>query len=114
MIGIIILIVLLAKVYKSAEAANKKGWVWALFGLGAYLGVQVAIGLGYGVLLGIGEEFWGWDGISDNSSMIFVSIIGLVLSVIAILVVNYLAGRVVVNENADFVEPPPPPTFNQQ
>lgn len=112
MIGIIILIVLLTKVYKSAESANKKGWIWVLYGFGAYLGVQLAIGLGYGLLLGIGEEFWGWDGSSDSGSMIFISIIGLVLSVVAILVVNYLAGRIVVSENADFVEPPPPPTFS--
>ena len=97
--------------YKKARDTGRNPYVWAATGGGVFIGPQLLVGVGFGLLLAIGQEIWGWDeGVFDKYSAV-ISIVALVFSLGALwLLFRFLDRRPPVEEN---VAPPPPPQFDQ-
>ncbi len=105
------ILVILAAImaYRKAVATERSGWKWAAITSGAFLGTQLLIQFGGGILLGLGITFAGWsESVFDTYGIIIT-----IISVIASLIVMWLILRYLdkVPEEQLFT-PPPPPNFN--
>jgi hypothetical protein len=98
--------------YKKARDTGRNKFLWAAISGGVFIGIQLLVGLAYGVLLAIGQELWGWDdSVYSNGASVFVSLAAIVLSIIGLMIVFRFLDRV--PEDPPMAEPPPPPTFTE-
>ena len=96
--------------YKKGRDSGRNPYLWAAIAGGVFIGTQIVVGLGFGILLAIGQEIWAWDDAVLDSYSVVISILALVLSLVALwLVFRFLDKRPI--EAMDSA-PPPPPTFN--
>ena len=99
--------------YKKAKAASRNAILWALIAAGTFIGTQLIITFGAGIILGLGVELFGWsDSIFDAYSIPIT-----VLAVIASFGSTWLVLRYLdkIPEEEIFMTPPPPPTnFDQK
>ncbi|HEV8593457.1 MAG TPA: hypothetical protein VGQ55_15235, partial [Pyrinomonadaceae bacterium] len=47
--------------YKKANESGRNGILWAIAGVGVFIGTQFIVQLGLGVLLGVGMLAFGWS-----------------------------------------------------
>lgn len=95
--------------YKKAQAANRSGILWAVIAAVTYIGTQLIVQLGFGVLLGLGIQIFGWSETILDTYSIPITILAIILSFGSTwLVLRYL-DQLPVDES--FVPPPAPPTF---
>ncbi len=98
--------------YKKARDSGRNPWLWAAISAGVFIGTQLLVGFGAGVLIVIGQELWGWDEKAFDTYMLLANIPAIVLSIAALWLVFRFLDRQPVVEIAD--APPPPPTFGGQ
>jgi len=97
--------------YKKARDSGRNPFAWAAISGGVFIGTQLLVGIGFGILLAIGQEVWGWDDNVFDKYSVVISIPALVLSLIALwLLFRFLDRRPKVEE---YAAPPPPPRFDQ-
>lgn len=97
--------------YKKGRDSGRNPWLWAAISGGVFLGTQIVVGLGFGVLIAIGQQMWGWGDDVFEKYALFANIPALILSIVALwLVFRFLDRKP--KFQTDSV-PPPPPTFNQ-
>jgi Na+/H+ antiporter NhaA len=97
--------------YQKAIASERNGIKWAAIVAGAYIGIQICIQFGMGIIVGI------YDVSTESNTVIFFETYWLVPIVIssglsifvAWLILRYLDK---VPEEQLFTPPPPPPNFN--
>lgn len=96
--------------YKKAKAANSNAILWAVIAAATFIGTQLVIQFGFGILLGLGINFLGWSENVLEAYNIPIMILAVIVSFGSTwLVLRYLDKM---PEEA-FVSPPPPPNFNQ-
>jgi uncharacterized membrane protein YhhN len=96
--------------YKKAVAIEKNGWLWALITAGAFIGTQLLVTFGGGILLGLGIELLGWSEDLLDTLALPITIFAVIISFISMwAVLKYLERT---PDNKTFISPPPPPTFN--
>ncbi|MEP6944400.1 MAG: hypothetical protein ABJA02_00665 [Acidobacteriota bacterium] len=96
--------------YKKARNSGRNPFYWAAIAGGVFLGAQLAVGLGFGVLFGFAQEVWGW---TDEKVAGYNSLLGIpaiIASVIALLLVFRYLDKVPATPVQ--TEPPPPPDFS--
>jgi TRAP-type C4-dicarboxylate transport system permease small subunit len=95
--------------YKKARDTGRNKFAWAAISGGVFIGIQLVVSLGAGILIGIGQTVWGWNVSVDGGLSIAVSLVALVLSLAGLMLVFRYLDRIP-DEPANTV-PPPPPTF---
>ena len=97
--------------YKKAKAANRNAILWAIIAAATFIGTQLIIQFGFGILLGLGINFLGWSESILDTYSIPITILAVIVSFGSTwLVLRYLDK---IPEDEVFVQPPPPPNFNQ-
>jgi hypothetical protein len=110
MLGLIIPILLTIHVYRNAKETGRNAVLWAVINLAVIFGVQIFIGLTFGIAIGIGTEFLGWEeGLFDK----WIFLINIVTLIISLLCSYFFVVRTVtrVPEEQFNAPPPPPPQF---
>lgn len=96
--------------YKKAKDTNRSAILWAAIAAVTFIGTQLLIQFGFGILLGIGIEFQGWSPEIVETYNLPITIFSVVISFISTwLVLRYLDK---IPEGESYVSPPPPPDFN--
>ena len=100
--------------YRRANENGRNGWLWAFVAAGVFIGTQLVISIGAGLLSGLGVAFFGWsEGIwHDNMFVGPVTVVALAGSILATwLLLRYLDKPVASEVGSE--SPPPPPSFTQ-
>ena len=96
--------------YKKAKAANRNGILWAIIAAGTFIGTQLLIQFGFGILIGLGIRFRGWSAALLDTYSIPITIVAVIISFGSTwLVLHYLDN---LPEEEIFAAPPPPPDFS--
>lgn len=111
MIGIIILIFLAYRIYRTAKENGRNAVGWTLAAIGVYIGVQFIIGFGLVFLVEIGHGLFGWREDVLNNFMIPISFLSVILSLVGVwILANYVSNEPK-DKNAFQTPPPAPPQF---
>jgi cytochrome bd-type quinol oxidase subunit 2 len=96
--------------YKKAVAAQKNGWLWALITAGTFIGTQLIVTFGGGILLGLGIELLDWSDNLLDTLALPITVVAVIASFISMWAVLKYLDRA--PQTDTFIAPPPPPTFN--
>jgi hypothetical protein len=100
--------------YRRANENGRNGLLWALAAAGVFIGAQLIVSTGAGVLMGFGVALFGWDEsiFNDNLYIGPITVVAIGASVFATwLLLRYLDKPIV--EPQTSAEPPPPPVFDK-
>ena len=97
--------------YKKARDSGRNPWLWAVIAGGVFLGTQLLVGFGFGVLILIGQQMWGWDDRAFENYALLANIPAIILSIVALWLVFRFLDR---QPNIEINDAPPPPTFSGQ
>lgn len=95
--------------YKRASANGRNGWLWAFITALVFLGAQVAVGLGIGILITFGVFAWGWSETAFDDYYIVTNFIAVVASFLAAWPLVRWLDKPPATESIG--GPPPPPQF---
>lgn len=97
--------------YKRAKATGRNAILWAFIAAAVFIGTQLVIQFGLGVLLGLGVEILSWSEQTLNIYAILITIFAIIASFgTTWLVLRYLDK---VPGAETFSSPPPPPEFDK-
>lgn len=99
--------------YKKGRDSGRNPWLWAAIAGGVFLGTQIVVGIGFGILIAIGQEIRGWSDETFDKYALFANIPALMLSIVALWLVFRYLDRAPSGEPIN-TPPPPPPTFDGQ
>jgi hypothetical protein len=97
--------------YKKARDTGRNPFLWAAISGGIFIGVQLLVGVGFGILIGMGQALWGWSESAFEKYQLFAAIPAIILSIGALMLVFRFLDKV--PEEPVATEPPPPQTFGQ-
>jgi hypothetical protein len=95
--------------YKKGKESGRSGVLWALICGFAFLGTQLAVGLGVGIVIALGAGLWGWSETLYDDMALPINLVAIVLSIAVLLLILRYLGRVPDEPTVD--APPPPPVF---
>ena len=95
--------------YKRAKEYNRNGILWALFTAGAFIGTQLLVSVGAGVLIGMGIGFQGWAEDTYEKLSLLITTVAIIASIIVTMLILRYLNRV--PEETGFINPPEPPKF---
>lgn len=96
--------------YKKAKDTNRNAILWAAIAAVTFIGTQLLVQLGFGILLGIFIELRGWSPEIIETYNLPITIFAVIISFISTwLVLRYLDK---LPEDDTNISPPPPPNFN--
>ena len=95
--------------YKKGRDSGRNGALWSVICGGAFLGVQLLVGIGLGAVMGLGIALWGWSPTIFDDYYVLISIAAIVPAVITMLLLFKYLDRV--PNTPTIVAPPPPPQF---
>ena len=98
--------------YKRAKQTGRNGFLWGFIAAGVFIGTQLLIALGIGILLAFGVEIWGWSETVYDDYNAVVTVISIVTSFISLFFVFRYLDKV--SEQPSINEPPSPPTFDEK
>lgn len=93
--------------YKRAKEHGRNPFLWAFIGGATFIGTQLLVSLGFGIVLGIGVEVWGWSETVYDDFGIPITIAAIVSSFLASWVLLRWLDKAPREEK--FTPPPPPP-----
>lgn len=97
--------------YQKAKATGRNAILWAFIAAAVFVGTQLVIQFGLGILLGLGVEILGWSEETLNIYAILITIFAVIISFgTTWLVLRYLDK---IPEVENISSPPPPPNFDQ-
>ena len=95
-----------------ARERNRSAAAWSLIGMGAWIGAEVAVMVGGGLLYGIGMILFGWseDMPAGVRFLMYLLALGAAIGSVAIV------SRILKSRSREKYEPlpPPPPTFSRE
>jgi hypothetical protein len=97
--------------YQKAKASGRNAWLWAFIGVAVYIGAQLLVGLGAGVLLAIGVGLMGWPESAFTDYELPINIVAIVGALAATWGLLKFLDRIP-QEEVPVMPPPPPPTFS--
>ena len=108
----IIALVVAYLAYKYANENGRNGILWALAGIAVFIGTQMLVTFGGGILIGIGAGVLGWgEGAYDDPALVWpITLLAIVISVFNSWLLLRYVSKPVESEPA-IIQPPPPPTF---
>ena len=99
--------------YRRANETGRNGLLWAALGAGVFIGAQLIVSVGAGILLGLGVAFLGWsETIFDDTMYVGpVTVVAIAASILATwLLLRYLSTPIDQGPEGS-PAPPPPPSF---
>lgn len=92
-----------------ARERNRSALKWSLLGIGAWIGTEVVVAVGLGILYAAGVIFWGWP---EREPMVF-TLLFYVAALAAAIGGFALVRRTLSNlpNQNEFLQPPPPARF---
>lgn len=96
--------------YKKARDTGRNPYLWAAIAAGVFIGTQIVVGVGVGILIAIGQQIWHWDDRVFETYSFVASIPALILSFVALWLVFRFLDRP--RKTEIMTEPPPPPIFD--
>lgn len=111
MLGLIIPILLTIHVYRNAKETNRNAVLWAIINLAVIFGVQIFIGIAFGITLEIGTEFLGWEEGLIEKLTFPINLVALVASLLCSYFFVVRTVTRVPDELFNTPSPPPPPQF---
>jgi hypothetical protein len=108
----ILAIIFIILAYRRAKAAGKSGPLWGLIAGGVFIGTQLLVGLGAGIILTIYVVATTGSEVVSEGWWMLVNIVAIVISLI---VTGYTLTYIdrIPNEAYEPTAPPPPPVFHQ-
>ena len=97
--------------YRKANASGRSPWLWAFIGIAVYIGAQLLVGLGAGVILAIGVGAMGWPESAFTDYEFPINIVAIIGALAATWGLLKFRDRVP-REESYVMPPPPPPTFS--
>lgn len=93
-----------------ARERNRSAVTWSLLGIGAWIGGELLVGLGFGVVYGLGIIFWGWpeEMPAGANVLLYIAALGAAIGSF-MLVRRYLQSRSPDHSDSKLLTPPPPP-----
>lgn len=96
--------------YKKAKDTNRNAILWAIIAAATFIGTQLILQLGFGVLIGLGIAAFGWSESLLETYNIPITILAVVCSFgTTWLVLHYLDKPL---KDESYQQPPAPPTFD--
>ena len=96
--------------YKKAKDTNRNGILWAAIAAVTFIGTQLVLQFGFGIVIGLGIAAFGWSESLLETYSIPITILAVVCSFgTTWLVLRYL-DKPVTGES--YQQPPAPPTFD--
>jgi hypothetical protein len=95
--------------YKKARDTGRNKFAWAAISGGVFIGIQLLVSLAFGIVIGLGQELWGWNASVGSGLSIGASLVALVFSLLGLMLVFRYLDRV--PAQPVHTAPPPPPTF---
>lgn len=96
--------------YRKAKETGRNGALWAIAGAAVFIGTQLAVSVGIGMFLGLGQVLWGWDDAIYVTYDPVVRIVAIAASLFASWLLLRFLGRTPTPEPS-LQAPPPPPSF---
>jgi hypothetical protein len=92
-----------------ARERNRSAVAWSLIGIGAWIGAELVVGLGVGVLYGIGIFVFGWAEEIPAGVQFLIYLVALGAAIGSVTIVH----RILQSRPRERYEPlpPPPPAF---
>jgi hypothetical protein len=92
MIGLIILIFLAFKIYRTAKENGRSAFGWTAAAIGVYIGVQFLIVYGILLVMSAGVHFLGWRTHSLNNFAFPITFLSEILGLVAVwIIANYVS-----------------------
>ena len=98
--------------YKKARDTGRNAILWGILCGGAFIGIQLLMGIGIGMIMALGVELWGWSESIFTDYELAVSVIAWVPGIVTLWLLFRYLDRVP-EAPAAIEPPPPPPTFGQ-
>ena len=95
--------------YKKGRDSGRNAILWSVICGGTFIGIQLAVGLGVGILIGVGTQVWGWDANALDKFSILISIASVIPAVIVLMIMFKYLDRI--PDEPVMTAPPPPPKF---
>ena len=99
--------------YRKAKETGRNAPLWAIAGAVVYIGTQLVVSIGIGLLLGLGQILWGWPDTVYETYEIFVTIVAIAASLLASWILLRFMDRRPASESTFQDPPPPPPSFDR-
>lgn len=99
--------------YQRAQASGRKGWVWAIAGLGVYIGVQLLVGMAAGMIIMVGVLAFRWSESTISDYELPINIVAIAAAFAATWGLLKFLDRPR-REEVAAMPPPPPPTFSSE
>ena len=97
------------KMTQLARERKRSAVAWSALAIGAWIGAELAVSAGFGFMVGLGMELWGWDEPSVGVQII-VYLLALGAAILSVtLVIRILRAK---PTHHVFPSPPPPPQFS--
>ncbi len=97
--------------YRKARDTGRNPFLWAAICGGTFIGVQLLVGFGIGVILGVGVEAFGWsETVYEDYNWVY-TICAMAASILSVYLLFRYLDRIPAEEPT--IQPPPPPTFDQ-
>ena len=97
--------------YRKAVENGRNGLLWAVAGVGVFIGAQLLVGLAIGVFLGFGVAFMDWPETVFEKYTLPINIVAIAAALLASWLLLKFLGRQPKQEIA-YGSPPPPPDFS--
>lgn len=96
--------------YKKAKDTGRNPILWAVICGATFIGVQLLVGIGAGMFLGLGIAMWGWEETVFEKNEIWITLASMAASIVALLILFKILDRV--PPQPATIAPPPPPSFD--
>lgn len=94
-----------------ARERSRSALRWSLLGMGAWLGAELLVLFGFGLVYGVGIEIAGWPTPIPAGLRMAVYVAALVAALLSATMVSRILTRK--PKEQTFLSPPPPPDFHQ-
>ncbi len=96
--------------YRKARDSGRNAYLWAAICGVTFIGMQLLVAFGIGIIIGVGVEFAGWsESLYDDYAWV-ITILSIVFSVGSILLIFKYLDRI--PDEPTMIAPPPPPVFD--
>jgi hypothetical protein len=98
-----------------ARERNRSAVAWSLLGIGAWIGAELSVGFGIGIMYALGTMFWGWEREMPTSLRFFSYALAFGSAIGAFSLVRYILYKKSSHPSEShpglLTPPPPPPQF---
>ncbi|MFL6230406.1 MAG: hypothetical protein ACJ741_16660 [Pyrinomonadaceae bacterium] len=95
-----------------ARERNRSAVAWSLIGIGAWIGAELTVAFGFGIIYALGSIFFGWEQEMTTGWKLLSYVAALAAAIGAVSIVH----RILLSKSptrpdprASFLTPPPPP-----